>query len=200
SNLPLTTAMNTKSRSVAAPSETAAPSPFPAALTSTPQLAENAPTLSPAFATLTDRVKAKSCICHSYKKQPGVGAGLGIQWDSHSWLSLGVAWSLGHESRNTGHGPRSSYSSKPAARSFASNVFGDTPSFSEARVLFHLHSRKVLSSSTRSTCPTARPATSSSVPSQLNCSGSIPVGNAPVSGFVAGNCKPSAVMLSPSVR
>jgi hypothetical protein len=43
-----------------------------------------------------------------------------------------------------------SYSSNPAARNFANSVFGDTPNFSEARVLFHLHSRKVLSSSTRS--------------------------------------------------
>ena len=34
------------------------------------------------------------------------------------------------------------YSSKPTARNFASSVFGDTPSFSDARVLFHLHSRK----------------------------------------------------------
>ena len=47
---------------------------------------------------------------------------------------------------------------KPSARSSAINVFGDTPSFSDARVLLHLHSRKVLSRRTRSTCPTARQA------------------------------------------
>jgi len=95
---------------------------------------------------------------------------------------------------------RASHSSSPALRNFASKVFGDTPNFSEARVLFHLHSRKVLSSRTRSMWPTARPVTSSNVPSQLNCSGSIPAGNWPVSGFVAGSWSPSAVMLRPSVR
>ena len=56
------------------------------------------------------------------------------------------------------------HSSSPALRNFASNVFGDTPNFSDARVLFHLHSRKVLSSSTRSMWPTARPVTSSRRP------------------------------------
>src|SRR5208282_6584653 len=68
----------------------------------------------------------------------------------------------------------SSHPSSPALRNFASNVFGDTPNFSDARVLFHLHSRKVLSSNTRSICPNARPVTSSKLPSQLNCSGNIP--------------------------
>src|SRR5271165_637318 len=100
-----------------------------------------------------------------------------------------------HGSRTNGH---VSYSSSPALRNLASSVFGDTPNFSDARVLFHLHSRKVLSRSTRSIWPTARPVTSSKLPSQLNCSGSIPPGKLVVSGFVAGSCSPSAVMLSPS--
>src|SRR5271155_3911321 len=65
--------MYTKNRSVAAPSQTAAPSPFLATLTDTPQLAENTTTLSLVFATLTVRVKHKSCICHSCKKTPGGG-------------------------------------------------------------------------------------------------------------------------------
>ncbi len=48
--------------------------PFPAALTGSVQLAENPATLSLAFATLTNRVKHKSCVCHSYKKHRGVGS------------------------------------------------------------------------------------------------------------------------------
>src|SRR5580658_10089070 len=48
-------------------------SPFPATLAGPEQLHENAATLSPAFATLTDRVKHKSFVCHSYKKQGGWG-------------------------------------------------------------------------------------------------------------------------------
>src|SRR5208282_870224 len=47
--------------------------PFPATLTSHLQTAEKSATLSPAFATLTRRVKHKSCVCHSYKKHPGWG-------------------------------------------------------------------------------------------------------------------------------
>ena len=47
--------------------------PFPATLTSLLQTAENATTLSPAVATLTERVKHKSFVCHSCKKHPGVG-------------------------------------------------------------------------------------------------------------------------------
>src|SRR5215467_5710020 len=82
------------------------------------------------------------------------------------------------------------HSSSPALRSLASSVLGDTPSFSEALVLFHLHSRRAASSMTLSMWPTARPVTSSSVPSQLNFSGSMPEGSAPWSGLVAGNCSP----------
>jgi hypothetical protein len=37
------------------------------------QLIENTATLSPISATLTSRVKPKSCVCHSYKKHPGWG-------------------------------------------------------------------------------------------------------------------------------
>jgi hypothetical protein len=48
--------------------------PFLATLASHRQLAENKTTLSPAVATLTDRVKHKSFACHSYKKQPGWGS------------------------------------------------------------------------------------------------------------------------------
>jgi len=59
----------TFSTSFASPSVT----PFPATLTSHLQLAENAAALSPAFATLTSRVKHKSFVCHSYKKHPGWG-------------------------------------------------------------------------------------------------------------------------------
>ena len=47
--------------------------PFPATLASLPQTAENATTLSPAFATLTNHVNHKPFVCHSYKKTPGVG-------------------------------------------------------------------------------------------------------------------------------
>ncbi len=47
--------------------------PFPAAHTSPLQIAENANTLSPAFATLTDPAKYKPFVCHSYKKHPGWG-------------------------------------------------------------------------------------------------------------------------------
>jgi hypothetical protein len=47
--------------------------PFPATLTSTLQITEKPASLSPAFATLTSRVKHKSCVCHSYKKHPGWG-------------------------------------------------------------------------------------------------------------------------------
>jgi len=49
------------------------PSPFPATLTSRPQIVENKTTLSPAVATLTDCVKHKSFVCHSCRKTPGVG-------------------------------------------------------------------------------------------------------------------------------
>jgi hypothetical protein len=52
---------------------------FPATLTDTSQLAENPATLSPAFATLTRRVKHKSCVCHSYRKHPG-GRGANAQF------------------------------------------------------------------------------------------------------------------------
>jgi hypothetical protein len=47
--------------------------PFPATLTSPLQIAENTTTLTPVFATLTDRVKHKPFVCHSYEKQPGWG-------------------------------------------------------------------------------------------------------------------------------
>jgi len=47
--------------------------PFPATLTSPSQIAENTTTLSPAFATLTSRVKHKPFVCHSYRKHPGGG-------------------------------------------------------------------------------------------------------------------------------
>ena len=182
----LLTAMYRKNQPIAVLHEIAAPSPFPAALTGIPQLAENKTTLSLAFGTLTDYVKLKSCICHSYKKQVGVGGGFRSSTCSTS--------STSSTSFTTTH------SSNPALRSFASTVFGETPSFSEARVLFHLHSRKVLSSSTRSMWPTALPVTSSRLPSQLNCSGNMPAGNWSVSGFVGGSCNPSAVILRPSVR
>jgi hypothetical protein len=45
--------------------------PFPATLTSALQITEKPASLSPAFATLTSRVKHKSRVCHSYKKHPG---------------------------------------------------------------------------------------------------------------------------------
>jgi len=47
--------------------------PFPATHTPLSQIAENAATLSPAFATLTSRVKHNSCVCHSYRNHPGWG-------------------------------------------------------------------------------------------------------------------------------
>src|SRR6202021_182187 len=48
-------------------------SPFPATLTSRPQITKKPATLTPAFATLTSRVKHKPCVCHSYEKHPGWG-------------------------------------------------------------------------------------------------------------------------------
>ena len=42
-------------------------------LGASPQVSENTATLSPFAATLTRRVKPKSCVCHSYKKHRGVG-------------------------------------------------------------------------------------------------------------------------------
>src|SRR5580704_86855 len=51
--------------------------PFSATLTGHSQLTENPPTLSPAVATLTRRVKHKSFACHSYKKHRGWGYILG---------------------------------------------------------------------------------------------------------------------------
>jgi hypothetical protein len=84
------------------------------------------------------------------------------------------------------------YSSNPTARNFASKVFGETPSFSAARVLFHFDSRKAPSSTTRSTCATARPLISSSDPSQLKLPGSIPAGKLSTSGRADGNCNSSA--------
>jgi len=47
-------------------------SSFPATLTGHRQLAENTTALSPAFATLTARVKVNPFVCHSYRKHPGV--------------------------------------------------------------------------------------------------------------------------------
>lgn len=46
---------------------------FPATHTPLPQVAENAATLSPAFATLTHIVNHNSFACHSYRKHPGWG-------------------------------------------------------------------------------------------------------------------------------
>ena len=48
-------------------------SPFLVTLASHRQLAENKTALSRTIATLTDRVKHKSFVCHSYKKHPGWG-------------------------------------------------------------------------------------------------------------------------------
>ncbi len=52
---------------------TASATPLSATLTDNPQLHENKATLSPAFATLTRRVKPNSFVCHSCKKHRGVG-------------------------------------------------------------------------------------------------------------------------------
>src|SRR6185437_7156 len=54
-------------------------SPFVATLTERPQPTKNKTTLSLVFATLTSRVKHKSCVCHSYEKHPGWGLHLSIQ-------------------------------------------------------------------------------------------------------------------------
>jgi len=48
-------------------------SPFVATLTDSSQPIENPATLSPVFVTLTSRVNPNPCVCHSYKKHPGVG-------------------------------------------------------------------------------------------------------------------------------
>ena len=72
-------------------------SPFPATLTSRLQIAENKTTLSPAVATLTDCVKHKSFVCHSYKKHRG--------WGTHVGLAIAGRLFSGFP-RNTGHGSR----------------------------------------------------------------------------------------------
>jgi hypothetical protein len=61
---------------LARPSASPQLSHLPATLTSHPQRPEKSATLSLAFATLTSRVKHKSCVCHSYKKHPGWGCTL----------------------------------------------------------------------------------------------------------------------------
>ena len=61
--------------------------PFPATLTSHLQRPEKSATLSPAFATLTNRVKHKSSVCHSYKKHPGWASHLSSQRSFRSGLS-----------------------------------------------------------------------------------------------------------------
>ena len=53
------------------PSATRQLTPFPATHASSLQITDKSATLTPAFATLTSRVKHKSCVCHSYKKHPG---------------------------------------------------------------------------------------------------------------------------------
>ena len=53
-------------------SSTATATPLFATLTDHPQLHENKAALSLVFATLTGRVKHKSCVCHSYEKHRGV--------------------------------------------------------------------------------------------------------------------------------
>jgi hypothetical protein len=50
------------------------------------QISENTVTLSLFAATLTGRVKPKSCVCHSYKKRRGVGY---RPWDRFPKLSSG---------------------------------------------------------------------------------------------------------------
>jgi hypothetical protein len=62
--------------------------PFPATLTSHLHLAENKTTLSPALATLKGRVKHKSFVCHSYKKQGGGGLRPSIHTRSNSSCDL----------------------------------------------------------------------------------------------------------------
>ena len=57
---------------------TASASPLSATLTHNQQLHENKATLSPAFGTLTRRVKPNSFVCHSYKKHPGWGYPLSV--------------------------------------------------------------------------------------------------------------------------
>src|SRR5271156_1970574 len=51
-------------------------------LADNPQTIENPATLGPVFATLTSTVKHKSFVCHSYKKQPGVGVPLVVVFRS----------------------------------------------------------------------------------------------------------------------
>src|SRR5271168_4448767 len=71
---PLESAL-TKKRGVPLSSQKSlsAASPFVAALVGRSQIIEKTAILSPAFATLTDRVKPKSFPCHSYRKHPGWG-------------------------------------------------------------------------------------------------------------------------------
>jgi hypothetical protein len=65
---------------LAQPTNSVSPTPFTATLlprvqakrTSHLQIAEKPATLTPAFATLTSRVKDRSGVCHSYKKHLGV--------------------------------------------------------------------------------------------------------------------------------
>jgi hypothetical protein len=67
-NFRLSSACPERSRRVNFPPLT----PFPATLTSHPQLAENTATLSPAVATLTSRINPNPFVCRSYIKPWGL--------------------------------------------------------------------------------------------------------------------------------
>jgi hypothetical protein len=81
-----------------------------------PQISENTSTLNPFAATLTGRVKPKSCVCHSYKKTPEGGYPSGDRFpnlSSYCFPNLssrgnrGICFLFGlHGSRDTDHGPR----------------------------------------------------------------------------------------------
>ncbi len=82
-------------------------SPSLTTLTSRAQLTENKATLSPFPATLTNPVKPKPFVCHSYKKQGGwrVPAAIALQiWPSVSTVQF-LASSTSHQSRVTSHRP-----------------------------------------------------------------------------------------------
>ena len=108
--------------------------PFPATLTSHPQGTEKSATLSLAVATLTSRVKHKSCVCHSYKKTPE-GGGLNVIKLSNEASSPACAERsrreqpsgarnlsgqlfTRHGSQVTGHGSRDTSHESPVTKSF----------------------------------------------------------------------------------
>ena len=77
-------------------------SPFAATLMRRPQITEKPATLTPAFAALTSRVRHNPCVCHSYKKHPGVGYALPFRSPNDKSCGPGADLSR-HSSLTTRH-------------------------------------------------------------------------------------------------